>query len=372
MTDPRTMKAVAVHPGVAQSLHLREVAVPELGSIPDGRGVLVKVVRIGGCGTDLEIEAGEYGEAPQGDDFLIIGHENLGQVVDVGPQVPATLTRGSYVVATVRRPGHSIYDMIGMQDMTTDDVYFERGINLRRGYMAEYYVESAGYLVPLPQALRDVGVLVEPTSVVEKGVHQAYEIQRRLRVWQPRRAAVLGAGPVGLLGCLVLRSRGLEVTCLSQEPSASPRGSLVTEIGCRYVSTQEKSVAAASGELGPFDVIVEASGYSPLAFQAAEMLGKNGVLVLVSVTGGDRKVEVDADHINQGFVLGNKVMVGSVNASYADFTRAVDDMIAAEARYPGWLSKLLTTHVDGLENFATFMQRLKAHDGIKVYMELGS
>jgi threonine dehydrogenase-like Zn-dependent dehydrogenase len=122
---------------------------------------------------------------------------------------------------------------------------------------------------------------------------------------------------------------------------------------------------------GPFDVIFEASGFSPLVFQAAEALGKNGVLVLSSVTGGEKKVEVNADQINQGFVLGNKVMVGTVNASHADFVSGVDDLIKAEAFFPGWLNKLLTTCVNGLENYAEMLRHLiEDKEAIKIYVEV--
>jgi threonine dehydrogenase-like Zn-dependent dehydrogenase len=82
--------------------------------------------------------------------------------------------------------------------MTTDATYFERGINLRHGYLTEYYVDDPEYIVKIPQGLKDVGVLLEPVTVVEKGIAQAYEIQRRLRVWRPQRAAVMGAGASGL------------------------------------------------------------------------------------------------------------------------------------------------------------------------------
>ena len=150
----------------------------------------------GGCGTDKEITEGQYGAAPAGFDFLVIGHENFGRVLEVGPQVRG-FQPGDYVVATVRRPGHSIYDTIGTYDMTTDETYYERGINLLHGYMTEQYVEDPEYLIKIPPALKAAGVLLEPCSVVEKGIAQAYDIQRRLLVWRPRRAAVLGAGTSG-------------------------------------------------------------------------------------------------------------------------------------------------------------------------------
>ena len=117
------MKAIAVYPGKPNSMHLEEVPMPKVTDIPNGQGVLVKVLRVGVDGTDKEINAAEYGMAPEGYNYLITGHENFGQVMEVGPHVPDTIRPGTYVVATVRRPGHSIYDQIGLQDMTTDDVY---------------------------------------------------------------------------------------------------------------------------------------------------------------------------------------------------------------------------------------------------------
>ena len=117
--------------------------------------------------------------------------------------------------------------------------------------------------------------------------------------------------------------------------------------------------------------MMDATGFSPLVWEAAEVLGKNGVLVLSSITGGDRKVEINSDGINQSFVLGNKVMVGTVNASPADFTSGVDDLIKAEALYPGWLAQLLTTPVAGLENYEQMIRELTENrEAIKVYVEV--
>src|SRR6266576_576507 len=250
----RAMKAIAVHPGQPNTMHLRDdVPEPRLGDVPDGRGVLVEVVRVGVDGTDKEINAAEYGDAPEGSDYLITGHEALGRVVEVGPSVPCHLQPGSIVVATVRRPGMSVYDSIGLQDMTTDDVYFERGINRRHGYLCEYYVEDFDYITTLPACLNETGVLLEPLTVAEKAINQAFEIQRRLKVWQPRRAAVLGSGTVGLLTTLALRLRGIEVTCISLRPAPYLNSDLIEEIGGTYLSTQDPDIK----DLGEIDIVVE-------------------------------------------------------------------------------------------------------------------
>ena len=364
------MKAVCVIPGKPNSVHLRNVPKPDVNDIPKGRGVLVKVLRVGVDGTDKEINAAEYGLAPPGDDFLIIGHESFGIVEEVGKNV-TEVKPGDYVVATVRRPGGSIYDTIGAYDMTTDDVYFERGINLRHGYLTEYYVDDPEYIVKVPQGLKNVGVLLEPTSVIEKGIAQAYEIQRRLRVWHPKRAAVLGAGTIGLLATLALRLKGLEACTFGRTPAPYLNSNLLQEIGACYHNTQTTSLTASAQQHGPFDLIFEATGFSPIVFEAMNILGKNGVLVLSSVTGGGRNVDVPADKINLGFVLGNKVMVGTVNANREYFEAGVRDFSQAELQYPGFLSKFLTHPVKGLENYRQMMELLTTGKGaIKVFVEV--
>ncbi|MCI0414305.1 glucose 1-dehydrogenase [bacterium] len=364
------MKGIAVFPGKPNSVHLAELPKPSVNEIPDGRGVLVKVLRVGVDGTDKEINAAEYGQAPEGYNFLVVGHESFGQVEMVGSNV-TEFQPGDYVVATVRRPGHSLYDRIGTYDMTTDDTYYERGINLRHGYLTEYYVDDPEYLVKIPQGLKKVAVLLEPTTVVEKGIAQAYEIQRRLRVWRPKKALVLGAGTIGLLATLALRLRGLEVLTLSRTKKPYLNADLIEGLGAKYESTENLPVIQAGKELGGFDIIFEATGFSPIVFEGMQALGKNGVLVLSSVTGGDRKIEVPADKINLDFVLGNKVMVGTVNANREYFEMGVKDLAQAESQYPGWLDRLLTHPVKGLENYAELFEKLiKAKGAIKVFCEV--
>ena len=185
------------------------------------------------------------------------------------------------------------------------------------------------------------------------------------------RACILGSGTIGLLAALVARLRGLEVTVYSLPERPYRNADLIEQLGGVYVSSKAAGLAEVSAERGPFDLMFDATGFSPLVWQAAEVLGKNGVLVLASITGGDRKVEINSDAINQSFVLGNKVMVGTVNASPNDFRSGVDDLIKAEALYPGWLSQLLTTPIAGLENYEEMIRQLTENpDAIKVFVEV--
>ena len=314
------MKAIAVYPGKPQSVHIEELPVPDLHEKYDGRGVLDKDIlqrgldNVGLCGADREIAAGKYGTAPVDEAYLILGHENLGVVEAVGPNVEE-FRPGDYVVATVRRPGLSRYDLLGAPDMTTDEAYYEHGISRLHGFLCEYYTDVPEFLISLPAALKDVGVLLEPLSIIEKGLDEVYHIQERLPLWRPRHAAVLGAASVGLLATLLLRLRGINVTTLAMPGTAALNRQLIETVGGRCVDADKMNTTRASTEYGPFDLIVEATGDFALAFDAMEALAKNGVLLLCSVRGEGREITVPAHLINHGFVLGNKVMLGTVTAN---------------------------------------------------------
>jgi threonine dehydrogenase-like Zn-dependent dehydrogenase len=366
------VQAIAVHPGTPRSMHLRDDhPEPRLDEVADGRGVLVELLACGVDGTDREILLAVYGAAPVGDDHLVTGPENLGRVLEVGEAVRPSIRPGGLVVATVRRPGGSVYDRLGMQDFTTDDVYYERGINLLHGFLTERYVDDERFLVPVPDALGERAVLVEPMSIAQKAVRQADEVQRRLRVWRPQRAVVCGAGPIGLLTVLALVLRDVEVTCWSRARPPAPESGLVEALGARYVSSQDVPLADVAGSHGPIDLAVEATGFSPLAFDAALALGPNGVAILTSVSGGERTVEVDADRLNRHLVLGNRAVVGIVNASHDDFAAGVADLVLAQTRFEGWLDRLLTTPVEGLERVEELAALIEdPGDAIKAFVRI--
>ena len=92
------MKALTIRPGNAGSARLDDVAEPD----PAEGAVLVEAVAVGICGTDRELVVGDYGEAPPGEDRLVLGHESLGRVLEAPPG--SGLDRGDLVAGIVRRP----------------------------------------------------------------------------------------------------------------------------------------------------------------------------------------------------------------------------------------------------------------------------
>lgn len=369
------MKAIAVTPMAVDSVRLTDIDKPKVADVPDGRGVVVEVLRVGACGTDREINSGQYGVAPEGCDYLVLGHENFGRVIEVGENV-REFQVGDFVVATVRRPrGNSFYDEIGEQDFTTDNKYFERGISRIHGYMAEYYAESADFLVKIPPAIAEIAVLLEPLSIIEKGLKQAVDIQQRLKIWRPKTAAVLGTGNVGLLTIMALRMRGYEVHGFGRDKrDGYLNADLIEDIGATYDSTSEISLVDSVKKYDEYDLIFECTGYSPIIFDAMLSLNENGILILASVTGGTRKTDqVPSDEINQRFVLGNRVMVGTVNANREHFELGVRDLALCEAMHAGWLSRILTHKVEGLENYPRVFEILNnaaEYKAIKTYFEV--
>jgi glucose 1-dehydrogenase len=369
-TWSQILKAIAVIPGTKESIHLREIEKPTLSEVPNGNGVLVRCLKVGVDATDKEIIEAYYGVAPEGDDFLVIGHECFGVVEEVGENV-TDFQKGDFVTATVRRPGTSMYDVIGTNDMTSDDKYYERGICNLHGFLTEYFVEDAQYVVRVPKGIAKLHCLMEPMSVVAKAIWQMDEVQRRLKVWSPKVAFVMGAGQIGLLATLFLRLRGCEVYTIARSPGPNIKSEICEDYGATYVSTKETSVEDLIARVGRPDFILEATGSSKLAFDSLQYVGKNGCVVWTSLTVVDEMLEIPADRINQEWVLGNKVLVGSVNGNRSHFELGIKFLSLGETTYPGITEKVLTSPVKGFENYGELVRLLvEDKSALKVYLDI--
>lgn len=362
-TTTAMQPGIAIYPGQPDSLHLVEIPRGE----PGPGQVLIKVRQVGICGTDRELIRAHFGAAPPGEDSLVLGHEMLGEVEAVGPGVTAFVP-GELVTATVRRPDGCPACQAGQPDMCQWRQYTERGIGGLHGYMTESVVEDARWVVAVPRELQQVGVLLEPISVVEKALRQANLIQRRIASWNPKTALVFGTGPIGLLGTLLLRGRGMDVITVARRP-APLVAEIVAAAGGRYVATQEEDLQQVVAELPPLDLIIEASGRAEPVFAAMQILGPNGVLALLSGTGGNAEMTVPIDQINRGLLGGNKVVVGCVNSAKEDFELGVADLTRWEELWPGLARRLITRRLHGLNDYARILE--KPEGDIKTVIDVG-
>ncbi len=328
------MKAIAAFPSK------REITIvdhPE-PSLEAPSQVKLRMLDVGVCGTDKEIARFDYGTPPAGSDYLVMGHESLGEVVEVGSDVSG-LAPGDLVVTTVRRPCHHescVACRENRQDFCYTGDFTERGINQQHGFMTELVVDDARYMNKLPRELRDVGVLVEPLTIAEKALIQVWDVQERLP-WACRRAhedpstpglraLVLGAGPVGLLGAMALTHAGFQTYVYSREAADGARASLVRSFGGNYISAMDSGTDDLPNVVGEIDLVYEAVGASQLAFQVLRSLGHNAVFVFTGVPGRKGPIEVDTDAMMRDLVLKNQIVFGTVNAGNDAFAAAIRDL----------------------------------------------
>jgi threonine dehydrogenase-like Zn-dependent dehydrogenase len=351
MTAPVERTGIAVYPGQAHTLHLTSVALPPIGPTE----TLISVKNVGICGTDREIIEGKFGTPPPGANELILGHEVLGVVSEVGSAV-SSVKLGDIVVPTVRRPCTCPPCQTNQADFCLTRGYVEHGIIGLHGFMVEQFVSDARHLVVVPPALAPVGVLLEPLSVVEKALRVARAVQARLSSWQPETALIFGAGPIGLLGTMLLRAEGMEVYTVARSVTPNRAAELIEATGAHYISTREQNLSEVAKTLPNIDLIFESSGNSQPVVDGMTLLGSNGVLVLLSLTGGDARIPVPADLINREFVLGNKVMVGSVNSHRDDFVAGLAHLERFAQRWPGLTERLITHRFAGFEDALRMME----------------
>ena len=342
------MRAIAVYPG-ERRIELTDHPEPKVAADTD---VAIRILDVGVCGTDREIARFEYGTPPDGSSYLVIGHESLGEVVEVGNAVRRVKPR-DLVVMTVRRPcglPRCPACRIGRQDFCVTGQFQERGINGRHGYMTELVIEDEQYLHVVPRALRNVGVLVEPLTIAEKALIEIVQVQDRLP-WLsmadtsgPRGlAVVLGAGPVGLLGALCLRMREYRTVVYSLEPDDSIKASWVRSIGAEYLSAKDVAASELGERVGNIELMYEATGASALAFQAMQALGVNGTFIFTGVPGRRGPIQIDADLIMRRLVLSNQLVYGTVNAGPNAFERAIADLARFVEHWPDAVHALITS-----------------------------
>jgi len=309
---------------------------------------------IGICGTDKEICSFEYGTPPPGDDHLVIGHESVAEIVEVGSAVER-LGVGDLVVPSVRRPcphPGCLACRSGHQDYCYTGDFGERGIKEAHGYMTEYVVDRERYMTLMPPDMREIAVLAEPLTIAEKALAQIFWMMQQRPPWldpetpseqrgQGLSALVLGIGPVGLLGAMTLVTAGFSTYVYSREVPPNPRLDLVAAIGATYVSSQTETFARLAAQIGNIDLIYEAVGHSHFAVEALKVLGTNGVFVLTGVPGLQAFIESDPARLMRDMVLKNQILLGTVNAGTDAFAAALRDLDVFRRRWPAAVGTLI-------------------------------
>jgi threonine dehydrogenase-like Zn-dependent dehydrogenase len=344
------MKAIAVTP-VRKELGIIDQPEPDVGSAFQ---VKLRMLEAGVCGTDKEICSFEYGTPPPGSEQLVIGHESLGEVIEIGSAVKRVRV-GDLVVPMVRRPcphDDCVACRSDRQDFCFTGDFTERGIKGQHGFMTEFVVDHEKYMNPVPKELRDVAVLVEPLTIAEKALNQVWQVQQRLPWGCPvapgkaaahcHRALVLGAGPVGLLGAMALVNYDFETYIYSREAAPNPRSQLIDSIGAHYISSATTPPQALPRKIGNIDLVYEATGASSLAFETMKYLGTNGIFVFTGVPGRKGPIEVDTDLIMRDLVLKNQVVFGTVNAGRDAYEDSIRDLGTFAKRWPDAVRSLIT------------------------------
>jgi threonine dehydrogenase-like Zn-dependent dehydrogenase len=344
------MRAVGVVPS-KREVRIVEHAAPEI-TAPNQ--VKVRSIEVGICGTDKEICTFVYGSPPEGSEYLVLGHESLGEIVEVGSAVSG-FKPGDLVVPSVRRPcphDHCFSCRDEKQDFCFTGDFTERGIKMTHGFLTDYYVDEDRFLAYVPPELRDVAVLVEPLTVAEKGLAQVWHVQKRLP-WVDehlpeekrglgKKAVVLGAGPIGILGAMALIARGFETFVYSRSKAPNPKSQLVESFGARYLSSETTTADQLADLVGNIDLVYEAVGKAKVSYDVLRVLGLNGVFVFTGIPAPRPAIGIDADIIMRNLVLKNQAVVGTVNADSDAFSAAIRDLGVFMRRWPGPLKKMIS------------------------------
>ena len=344
-----SMKAVGVIPS-RREVALLDHTMPKIAAATQ---LKVRTLEVGICGTDREICSFAYGTPPDGSDYLVLGHEALGEVVEVGPDVKK-FRAGDLVVPTVRRPcphDHCTSCREARQDFCFTGDFTERGIKMTHGYMTEYFVEDQSHLNLVPPDLRDVAVLVEPLTVAEKALAQVWQVQQRLP-WNNnasldnrgagKTAVVLGAGPVGILGAMTLVVNGFKTFVYSRSAEPNPKAALVNSIGAKYISSDTTPLPEFAKQVGNIDLVYEALGVAKISFEVMKVLGLNGVFVFTGIPPHKPAIPVEADSLMRQVVLMNQAIIGTVNADRPAFENAIRDLGIFKQKWPHALQSIIT------------------------------
>jgi glucose 1-dehydrogenase len=346
------VRAIAVIPGRPETAGIIDLPDPP---VSDG-SLLVETRLIGICGTDREIAIDGYGAPPPGEQRLVLGHESLGEVLDAPDD--SGFAPGDLLAGVVRRPDPLPCAACAADewDMCQTGDFVELGIKGHDGYGSERFRVDPRFAVRIAPALGDLGVLVEPTSVVAKAFDHGERIGAR--AWfEPRVALVTGAGPIGLLAAMLASQRGLETHVLDRATEGT-KPELVARLGADY-----HAVPVGELPIQP-DIVIECTGVGQVVIDATHQAAPSAVIALLGISHSERVGEARLDAFNKELVLDNKVVFGAVNAARRHYEQAAQALARAD---PQWLARLITTRLPA-DEWAKALY--KQPEDIKIVVEM--
>jgi threonine dehydrogenase-like Zn-dependent dehydrogenase len=340
------MRAMTVVPG-----DLSTAAVEERPEPPTTAGsVLVEGLLLGLCGTDVEIARDGFGIPPRGATSMVLGHESLGRVLEGGEG----FTAGDLVAGVVRRSCGCPACEADQWDMCLTGEFEELGIRGADGYGATRWRADPRFLIALPEELGDLGVLLEPTSVVAKAWEQVQRIGARA-YWDPQSVLITGAGPIGLLAAMMGVQQGLDVHVLDLATTGI-KPDLVRDLGATYHSRMP--------DVRP-QVVIECSGAAELIGRSVDAAAPNAVICLAGISVGRAELQQAETSIPQNqVVLRNQVLFGTVNAGRRHHDQAAAALAAADQQ---WLGRLITRRLE-MERWPAALTR--GDDDVKTVIDL--
>jgi threonine dehydrogenase-like Zn-dependent dehydrogenase len=360
------MRAIAAQPDSQQPL-IVECPAPNR---PGGGEILCRTRLLGICGTDREILLSRTPALPIGERWLVLGHECLAEVIEVGSQV-TQFAAGDLVVPVVRRalPGYPRRaDMLALGQFT------ERGIFYEHGFSAPVWLDRPEYVVPVPNELGELAVFTEPMAVAEKAIHEGVILQHA-RLGQTAwpdvtpRVLVTGLGPIAFAAMLSCRARRWRVTVYGRDDENTFRAQLAQRFGCRYVAEADWTEEPNDVEAEGFDLILECTGSDEVVVRTVGALASCGIIVWLGSSRVPVARTLNLAHVMRTGLTRNHIHLGTVNAAQRDFHAAVENLAGWQQRDADLVQQVFTERVS-LDD-ALWHYEHRRPQGIKCVVEYG-
>ena len=360
-----SMRGIAAWPECPEASFV-DVPEPEA---PGPGEVLCQTLELGICGTDREILSSRRPALPYGEEYLVLGHECLGEVVEIGAGV-TDFRKGDRVVPVVRRP---LAGFARRPDFLAVGQFTERGIYHEHGFSQPLWLDTPEHLVAVPPTLSHLAVFSEPLAVVEKGILEAQQLQvarfgEADPLYRSPRVLVTGLGPIAFAAMLCCGRRGWQTTVYGRDPDDSTRAELARVFGARYRRDTTWVTEPDDLERDGYDLILECTGSDEVLALTSLSLASCGAAVWLGSSRQARPRHLNLAAVMRNAVIGNHLHLGSVNASLRDFHGALETLAWVHQEHAAESTRIFTSTVEPDQSLPHFHARVA--QGIKTVIRM--